>query len=67
MGTGTSIIAAEVLGKSAMGIEMEPAYVDVSVTRWQNYTGKQATLESTGKTFDEMKDDRISYEQTGTG
>ena len=58
MGTGTSIIAAEVLGKSAMGIEMEPAYVDVSVTRWQNYTGKQATLESTGQTFEDVKADR---------
>jgi len=32
-----------------------PAYVDVAVTRWQNFTGKQAINEATGKTFDETK------------
>ncbi len=32
-------------------MELHPAYVDISVKRWQDFTGKQAILESTGETF----------------
>ena len=35
-------------------MELAPMYVDVAVTRWQNYTGLQATLESTGQTFEQV-------------
>ena len=34
------------------GIELHPAYVDVVVTRWQNFTGQTATLEETGEAFE---------------
>ncbi len=44
-GSGTSIIAAETIGRVCHAIEISPAYVDVAVTRWQDFTGKQATLE----------------------
>jgi DNA modification methylase len=40
-GSGTTIIAAEKLGRKCYAIEIEPRYVDVAVKRWQNYTGKK--------------------------
>ena len=42
-------------GRSIHAIELNPAYVDVTVTRWQDFTGKQAIHEASGKTFDKMK------------
>jgi DNA modification methylase len=54
VGSGTTIIAAEMTGRVCHAIEIHPAYVDVSVLRWQNFTGKQATMEATGKTFAEV-------------
>lgn len=53
LGTGTTIIAAEKLGRAGRGIELSPAYVDVAVKRWQDFTGKKAILESTGEPFPE--------------
>jgi DNA modification methylase len=53
-GSGTTIIACEKEGRIALAIELEPAYIDVAVTRWQNFTGKQATLDGDGRTFDEI-------------
>jgi len=51
LGSGTTLIAAEQLGRKCYGMEISPQYVDVIVTRWEKLTGKQATLEATGKTF----------------
>ena len=48
-GTGTTIIAAEQLGRRCFAVELEPQYVEVAVTRWQNFTGKAAILERTGE------------------
>jgi DNA modification methylase len=56
-GTGTSIIAAEKLGKIGYGIEIDPKYCDVIITRWQEFTGKQAVHE-TGKSFAEIAMER---------
>jgi site-specific DNA-methyltransferase (adenine-specific) len=53
-GSGTTIIACEMTGRSCHAIELNPAYVDVAVKRWQDFTGKTATLESDGRTFDEI-------------
>lgn len=39
-------------------MELDPAYVDVIVRRWQDYTGKVATLEGDGRTFAEMTEVR---------
>jgi hypothetical protein len=50
-GTGTTIIAAEKLGKIGYGIEIDPKYVDVIVKRWQDFTGKEAVHAETGETF----------------
>jgi DNA modification methylase len=52
VGSGTTIIAAEMTGRACHAIELHPAYVDVAVTRWQNFTGQTATLEATGAAFE---------------
>lgn len=57
-GSGTTIIAAEMTGRSCHAIELNPAYVDVAIKRWQDFTGKAATLEDDGRTFDDIKAER---------
>jgi DNA modification methylase len=54
MGSGTTLIAAESTGRVCYGIELNPAYVDVAVERWQVFTGQRAVLESSGQMFDEL-------------
>lgn len=54
MGSGTTILAAERVGRRAFGIEIDPLYVDVAVRRWQAFTGQDAVLAATGQTFDEV-------------
>jgi len=44
LGSGTTLIAAEQLGRQCYGMEISPAYCDVIVKRWENLTGKQAVL-----------------------
>ena len=57
-GTGSTLIAAEQLGRKSYTMELSPRYVDVIVMRWQEFTGQKATLESSGKTFDETGAER---------
>jgi len=56
-GSGSTLIACEKTGRMNRSMELDPKYCDVIVTRWQEFTGKQATLESNGKTYDELKND----------
>ena len=49
MGSGTTLIAAETTGRVCLGIELNPAYVDVAVERWQRFTGKAAVLDGVGR------------------
>ena len=58
MGSGTTILAAEKVGRRAYGIEIDPLYVDVAIRRWQEFTGRDAILEATGQTFDEVAAER---------
>ena len=44
MGSGTTILAAERVGRRAYGLELDPLYVDTAVRRWQAYTGRDAIL-----------------------
>lgn len=56
-GSGTTIIACEQEGRACRAIELNPAYVDLAVTRWQEFTGKQA-LHADGRSFDSGTDER---------
>jgi DNA modification methylase len=54
MGSGTTMMAAERVGRRAYGLEIDPLYVDAAVRRWQAFTKRDAILEATGETFDEV-------------
>ena len=56
MGSGTTLIAAETTGRVCLGIELNPAYVDVAVERWQRFTGKSAVLDGSGEPFGALED-----------
>lgn len=53
-GSGSTLIACEKTGRINCSMELDPKYCDVIVKRWQDFTGKKATLESTGQMFDEV-------------
>ena len=57
-GSGTTIIAAERLGRRCNAMEIEPRYVDVCLRRWQNYTGLDALLAENGRSFREVEEAR---------
>jgi DNA modification methylase len=59
-GSGTTIIAAEMTGRACHAIELNPAYVDVAVQRWQEFTGQVAVLEATGQTFADVCEQRYA-------
>lgn len=50
-GSGSTLIACQRLKRRARLLELEPRYCDVIVRRWQDFTGKEATLERTGESF----------------
>ena len=57
-GSGTILIAAERTGRKARALEIDPAYVDVAVRRWQTYTGKSAVFSGSGETFETIAEQR---------
>ena len=63
-GSGTTIIAAETIGRVCHAIEIEPAYVDVAVERWQAFTGKAAILEGGGRSFAEVAAERSAEKRS---
>jgi len=58
LGSGTTLAAAELTERACCGVELEPKYVDVVVQRWQTLSGKEATLEGHGATFEHVKHGR---------
>jgi DNA modification methylase len=62
-GSGTTIIAAEMTGRHCYAIELNPAYVDVAVKRWEQFSGSKATLDGDGRTFEQI--DEARYAKTG--
>jgi len=58
LGSGTTLAAAELTDRVCLGIEIDPRYIDVVALRWQGLTGKQATLDCDGRTFDEIAAER---------
>jgi DNA modification methylase len=53
-GSGTTIMAAERIGRRAYAMDVEPRYVDVAVRRWQAFTKKDAVDAESGQTFDQL-------------
>jgi DNA methylase len=65
LGSGSTIIAAEKIGRRGFGLDCKPLYIDVSARRWEAYTKSEAVLEGDGRTFAEVKEERLST-QNGT-
>ena len=59
LGSGTTLMAAEVTGRTCYGCELDPKYADVVIQRWQDFAGGKAILEGTGRTFDQVKAERL--------
>ena len=54
MGSGTTLIAAQKVGRRSFGMEFEPGYVDLAVRRWETITKLEAVLEGDGRTFEDI-------------
>jgi 16S rRNA G966 N2-methylase RsmD len=54
-GSGSTLLAAEAVGRRCRAIEIDGPYCDVIIRRWQEATGSAAVLESTGESFDEVE------------
>src|SRR6266576_1066223 len=59
LGSGTTLAAAELTERICYGIELDPKYVDVVIQRWQTLSGKKTKLEVDGRTFEEIKTERV--------
>jgi DNA modification methylase len=59
-GSGTTILAAERVGRRAFALELEPRFVDVAIRRWQEFTRKDAVHVVSGRSFDEIAVDPIN-------
>ncbi|MEH6949743.1 site-specific DNA-methyltransferase [Nitrobacter sp. NHB1] len=60
MGSGSTLLAGEMVGRHVYGLEIDPEYADVSIRRWQAFTHRDAILESSGQTFEEVEAERNS-------
>ena len=57
-GAGTTLLAAERIGRQARALEIDPRYVDVAIRRWQAFTGRDAVHIDSGLTFEDMASSR---------
>lgn len=57
-GSGSTLMGAEITGRRCFMMELQAVYVDVTIRRWQEFTGDQATLEGDGRTFDQVQAER---------
>jgi DNA modification methylase len=64
LGSGTTLIAAEMTERICYGVEIDPRYCDVIVRRWQEFTGRDATLECYGRTFEQVQQERQPQPET---
>jgi DNA modification methylase len=55
LGSGTTVIAAERTGRRCYGLEIDPAYVDTIVRRWQGFTRGAAVHAESGRSFDDLE------------
>jgi len=64
LGSGTTLIAAEITDRVCYGLEIDRRYADVIITRWQALTGKKAVLEAGGATFEQAEEERKQTPET---
>lgn len=67
LGSGTTLLAAERSGRRACCIELDPAYVDVAIERWEAMTGKEAVHAISGTTFTQTAIERSAQAQQQLG
>jgi len=65
IGFGTTIMAAERIGRRGYGIEIDPTYVDAAVRRWQAFSKRDAVLVDTNETFAEVAAARCAMKTDG--
>src|SRR5439155_3015057 len=53
IGSGSTLLAAERVGRTCRGVELDPLYVDAAILRWQPFTGGNANHPTTGNRFDD--------------
>jgi DNA modification methylase len=58
LGSGTTLIAAERVGRSCYGLEIDPLYVDVAIRRWQEMTGNEAVHATSEMAYNDVANDR---------
>ena len=58
-GSGLQIMAGEANGRRVFAMEISPAYIDVAVERWQADTGRDAILDGDGRTFAQIRTERL--------
>ena len=63
-GSGSQIMAGEANGRRVFAMEISPAYVDVAVERWQAEAGKEAILDGDGRTFAQVRAERLGQSAT---
>lgn len=66
LGSGSTLLAAEQTGRTCIGVELEPGYVEVAIRRWQKLTGKDAVHAVTGEPFDAYLE-RFASRRTNPG
>jgi DNA modification methylase len=67
LGAGTTMIAAERTGRHCYGLELDPAYVDTAIRRWQTLTGGTARHAASGRRFDDLADDLANEAEAADG
>lgn len=59
LGSGTTIVAAERVGRRGFGLDLDPLYIDAAIRRWEKFTRKDAVLTATRQTFAEVAKARL--------
>jgi DNA modification methylase len=63
LGSGSTLLAAEKIGRRCYGLEIAPKFVDVAIRRWESYTKAEAILEGDSRTYAEVSTERLQDRQ----
>ncbi len=61
LGSGTTLMAAERVGRTAYALDLDPAYVDSAIRRWQNFARRDAIHAASGRCFDELAEEPAAH------